>query len=82
MNKTRPLPYLLFFCCLILGYSCIDNHKHTTELLDIQDAFDNSPSQALKRLYRINPHELSEKEHALYCLVLTEGQFKVDSLPS
>lgn len=81
MKKTRSISYVLFFCYLILGYSCIDHHQHTTELLDIQSAFDNSPYQALERLYRINPHELTKKEHALYCLILTEGQFKIDSLP-
>lgn len=83
MKKTRPISYaLFFFCSLFLSYSCIDNHKHTTELLDIQNAFDDSLSQALDHLYRINPHELTKKEHALYCLVLTEGLFKVDSIPS
>lgn len=51
-------------------------------MLDIQSAFDDFPSQSFERLYRINPHALTKKEHALYCLVLTEGQFKVDSLPS
>src|SRR3712207_8004432 len=44
--------------------------------------FRSFPSQSFERLYRINPHALTKKEHALYCLVLTEGQFKVDSLPS
>ena len=80
MKNTRIISHALFFC-LILVYSCIDSHKYTTELLDIESTLDNSPSQAFERLYKINPKELTKKEYALYSLLLTKGQLKLDSLP-
>lgn len=81
MKNTQTFSHILFFCYLILGYSCIDNHNYSTELLDLESTLDNSPSHVYERLCKINPKELTKKNYALYCLLLTKGQLKLDSLP-
>lgn len=81
MKKIRL--YLgITLLCLLLSFACTHSHKYTSELRDIECAFDNSPSLAFDRLHKINPEQLAAKDFALYCLMLTEVQLKLDSIPS
>ena len=69
-NITSLVAIVLF---LIMG-AC-NNHPQAPILLEVEKIIEEQPDSALSILNKVeNINQLSEKDHATYCLLLTQAQ--------
>lgn len=70
-NITSLVAIVLF---LIMG-AC-NNHPQAPILLEVEKIIEEQPDSALSILNKVeNINQLSEKDHATYCLLLTQAQY-------
>ncbi len=70
LHITSLVPIVLF-----LFMSACNNHPQAPMLLEAEKIIEEQPDSALSILNKIeNVNQLSEKDHATYCLLLTQAQ--------
>lgn len=81
-KKKSILCFLLIVICIGVSiiYFSTTRNNYINKLCCIENILDDNPSLAIHELEQLNSNNLSSKELALYCLLLSKGRSMNDSI--